>query len=160
MSASFGSEGSGEVELNIAPIVDCFVVLIAYTLVSASFITLAALDVDVASSGPAVQQEQPQIPPEIPITMSVTISDLPARHADIKVTGGKENFNETYTVTPKPDGNWDEDSIKSKMTEVLGHHPGRISEANINADQDIEYRFIVPIVQTLKGMLKKVYLAG
>ena len=160
MSANFGSEGSGEVELNIAPIVDCFTVLIAYTLVSASFITLAALDVDVASSGPAMQQEQPQTPPEIPITMSVMITDTPARHVDIKVTGGKENFDETYTLTPKPDGNWDEEAVKAKVNEVLGKHPGKITEANVNADQDTEYRVIVPVVQALKLVLKKVFLAG
>lgn len=160
MSASFGTEGSGEVDLNIAPIVDCFTVLIAYMLVSASFITLAALDVGVASSAPPVAQEQPVIPPEIPITMSVSVAQAPARKLDIKITGGKENFDETYSLLPKADGNWDIEAIKAKVAEVMGKHEGKIQEANVNADQDVEYKEIMQVLQGLKANLKKVYLAG
>ncbi|NDF14013.1 hypothetical protein EB061_01655 [bacterium] len=49
MSAG-GGGGEGDVELNIAPIVDCFTVLIAYMLVSMSFIQLSIFEAEAPTS--------------------------------------------------------------------------------------------------------------
>ncbi len=47
MSASFGNsnQNSGDFELNLASMIDCFTVLIAFLLASSSFLSIGALDV-------------------------------------------------------------------------------------------------------------------
>jgi biopolymer transport protein ExbD len=160
MSASFGQENSGEVELNIAPIVDCLTVLIAYMLVSASFIMMAVLDVGVAASGDAIPQlTQPEQPKEPPLSLTVTVAA--DKRIGLKLTGGRNNVEEEYVITAKADGNWDGGLIKTKLDEIRQLHPQeKLEEANVNAVDETEYKDIVQVVQALKKGLKKVYLAG
>src|SRR5947208_300860 len=86
-------------ELNIASVIDCFTVLITYLLVSASFISISALDIDVAGVGDAPQSEPP------PVSIAVQLEDN--RSLTIKITGAEKN---EWVVDAK-DGNWDLDSL-------------------------------------------------
>jgi len=56
---NFDSNGSsGEVELNLAPILDCLTVLVAFLLASASFLSLSVLDAGLAAQSAAAPQTQ------------------------------------------------------------------------------------------------------
>ena len=82
MSASVG-EGSGQdVDLNLAPIIDCFTVLITYLLVTASFLTLSSVDVSVSATGTGAPPQASTGPP--PMSMSIELkagSSLPLNHS-------------------------------------------------------------------------------
>jgi biopolymer transport protein ExbD len=52
----------GEVDLNLAPILDCLTVLVAFLLASASFLSVSVLEASVAAEGtPADPNEKPPI---------------------------------------------------------------------------------------------------
>jgi biopolymer transport protein ExbD len=61
MNLGKDSGSSGEVDLNLAPILDCLTVLVAFLLASASFLSLSALETGVAAASPerAAEQEPP-----------------------------------------------------------------------------------------------------
>src|SRR6185295_7831760 len=92
-------ETEQDFELNIASVIDCFTVLITYLLVSASFISISALDIDVAGAGDAPQSEPP------PISIAVQLESN--RSLVIKVTGAERD---QWQVESK-DGTWDTDSL-------------------------------------------------
>lgn len=52
-----GGGPSQDFELNLAPIIDCLVVLIAFLMVSLSYLSIQMMDASVASAGGAVTQE-------------------------------------------------------------------------------------------------------
>ena len=59
MNFGQSSGSNGEVELNLAPILDCLTVLVAFLLASASFLSLTALETGIAAqSSEAAPQEQ------------------------------------------------------------------------------------------------------
>src|SRR3954465_141066 len=101
MSAIQG-DGGQDFDLNLAPIIDCFTVLITYLLVSASFISLTALDVGVAAAG----QADPNAvqPKTIPFNLSVQLAE--SRAIALKITGGPKSIDVTVPV-PATAGSWD-----------------------------------------------------
>jgi biopolymer transport protein ExbD len=157
MSAG-GSGAEGDVDLNIAPIVDCFTVLIAYLLVSMSFISLGIFEAGVAASGPPPPdtQEQPLTPPEVPLSFAVTLNGL--NQVELKLTGGKENLNQVITIEPKVN-QADTELLEVKVGELVKAHPD-LKEANIAADPVVRYKAIIRIIEAVKKKLPKVFLAS
>jgi biopolymer transport protein ExbD len=47
---SVGGGNSQDADINLAPIIDCFTVLIAFMLVSASFLSIGVLDAGIAAA--------------------------------------------------------------------------------------------------------------
>ena len=122
MSAG-GGGGEGDVELNIAPIVDCFTVLIAYMLVSMSYIQLSIFDAGVAASPPAdsAPAEPPHPDAKIPLSFSVEVAET--NQIELKLTGGKPEVNEAISIQAVNGvPNTDELSLKVK---ALKAHPKR-----------------------------------
>ena len=156
MSAG-GGGGEGDVELNLAPIIDCFTVLIAYLLVSMSFISLAIFEAGVAATGPAPASEvQPEVPPEVPLTFAIAISE--GNKIEMKLSGGKENVNLTFPIEPKGAAA-DYEAIDKKIEELKVTYP-TLKEANISAEPTIRYKAIVKVVEAVKKALPKVFLAS
>jgi len=151
MSSSDG--GGQDFDLNLAPIIDCFTVLITYLLVSASFISLCVFDVGVAATGEA----PPGAPPPEP-SYSLSVNVNATEGIDIKVTGGKENVNFALPV-PGKYNKWDFTGLREKMEDVRKRFPS-IKEANVSADPVVKYREIMHTIEVLKTFYSKVYLGG
>src|SRR5690606_3590381 len=130
----------------LAPIIDCFTVLITYMLVSASFITLDTLDVQVAASAPPAPPSEvaPPPPTEIPTSISARIDDIGV--VTFKVSGAEEA---TYD-TPL-------ESMDSSIAEIRGRWPA-VAEINVKAEPGVQYKQIVRAVELLKKSFTKVYL--
>jgi biopolymer transport protein ExbD len=150
-----GGQAEGDLELNIAPIVDCFTVLIAYLLVSMSFISLGILEAGVAATGPAPETPAESTPPEIPLTFSIQLAE--GNRIELKLTGGKMNLNQTITLDPR-DGATDLDGLKTRVAELKQQYPD-ITDANISADPGIRYKAITKAIEAVKPTLPKVFLA-
>ncbi|MGZ3688895.1 MAG: ExbD/TolR family protein [Bdellovibrionota bacterium] len=144
MSAGKGS--SQDFELNLASIIDCFTVLITYLLVSASFISLGALDVSVAAN--TAVDEIPQTPP-----LSLTVRLEPGQALKI-LTDGPEHGS---IVFPPRDGKWDLEGMTGKLKEFQSRFPA-LSAAMVTADNEISYRDLVHTVETVRKTFPQVGL--
>lgn len=151
-----GGEAAGDFDLNIAPIIDCFTVLIAYMLISASFISLGILDVSVSASGDA-STPPPAAVIEPPVSMAIQLGLL--HKLDIKLTGGPAHLNQTFSLPARGDGEWDTDAIKAKVNEIKLFNP-TVAEVNVSAEAPVQYKEMVKIIQVIKSIVPKVFVAS
>ena len=146
MSAGSSNEsGEGQdFELNLAPIIDCFTVLITYMLVSASFISLDMLEVQIAASGPPPAEAPVDPNPEIPTSIS----------AQVLQNGGV-----LFHITGKNDETIDSkfEAITENLFAIRKRWPS-VEEINVKAESGVEYRNIIKTIESLKSVFKKVYL--
>lgn len=148
------SDSGQDVDLNLAPIIDCFTVLITYLLVSASMISLTVYDIGVSANGESVAQTQPQVPP---LSLEVEIAN--AKNLAIRLSGGPQNLNLKYVIDPTKEGQSDLDSLGYKIEEIKKNWQD-ITEVSVTADEKISYKEIVGLIEKLKKTISKVYLAG
>jgi biopolymer transport protein ExbD len=154
MSASVG-EGGGDVELNLAPIIDCFTVLITYLLVTASFISLAAVEVGVSATGTAAPaSSEPQGPPPMVMTLEVKSGGA----IDIKVRGGEKNAEFTFPVAAA-NGIRNYDELLTKLNDVASRWPD-LKEASVSADPNVQYKEIVKVIRKIQETMPKVFISG
>jgi biopolymer transport protein ExbD len=157
MSAGGGTQAEGDLELNIAPIVDCFTVLIAYLLVTMSFISLGIIEAGVAATGPAPEQAVESPPPEVPLNVSVQIN--PENRIELKITGGAQHVDQTVMLEAKGAG-YDFDGLKAKLDELKLTYAAELKDANVSADPSIRYKSIVKVIEAVKKEIPKVFLAS
>jgi len=132
-------------ELNIASVIDCFTVLITYLLVSASFISISAMDIDIAGAGDAPQTEPP--PVSIAVELENNFSLV------IKVTGAEKD---QWLVEAK-DGSWDTDSLSAKLMAIHEKWP-TVQSALLGADDALEYREVVKVVEAARKAIPSITL--
>jgi len=125
-------------ELNIASIIDCFTVLIAYMLVSASFISLTSMDVNVAV--PVYSGET-----AVESTTELTI-DLDSHRNILLKVGGPETAS---FLIPSRNDQWDLASLTEKLASLKGRWPD-MSSALLTAEHNVEYRDVVKVVETAR----------
>lgn len=152
--SAVSSEGGQDFDLNLAPIIDCFTVLITYLLVSASFISLTALDVGVAAAGQA--DPNAAAPKTPPFNLMVELSAQ--REIVFKLTGGPKSLNLSIAVKATA-GAWDIGGLEKETARLVGQYPD-VKEATLQTDPSIIYKDVVKIVETIKKSISKVYLAG
>ena len=154
--SAVSSEGGQDFDLNLAPIIDCFTVLITYLLVSASFISLTALDVGVAAAGQAADQPaaQPKTPP-----FNMMIQLTAQKVINLKISGGPKNIDLTIPVLPAGGAAWNRVGLDAQVHRALRTFPG-IQEATLMADSAVVYKDVVHVVEDLKKIIPKVFLSG
>ena len=157
MSAG-GGGGEGDVELNIAPIIDCFTVLIAYMLVSMSYLQLSIFEAGVAATAPADSAPAEPPPPDAKIPLSFSVSVTEANIMELHLTGGKPEVNETHSIQPL-NGAPNTEALAQKVDQMKKAHPD-LTEANISATNAIRYRTVIKVIQAIKSVLPKVFLAS
>ncbi|MEK7690751.1 MAG: biopolymer transporter ExbD, partial [Bdellovibrionota bacterium] len=97
MNSGGGHSGSSQdFDLNLAPIIDCFTVLITFLLISASFLSIGILDAGI--SAPGAQTESEPQGASVDLTLKITAD----RGYRIKIEG-----------TQPGSGRESEESIKS-----------------------------------------------
>jgi biopolymer transport protein ExbD len=147
MSVSTGGGGQ-DVELNLAPIIDCFTVLIAFMLVSASFLSIGLLDAGIAAAGPSNDKSTPP-----PISIDVVVKAGLA--LQVKVTG-KET--KTINVAAK-DGALDLDALALQLKPIQDKWK-TVNGATISADADIEYKEVIRTMEATRKHFPAVALGG
>ena len=150
------SGGSAEVELNLAPIIDCFTVLITYLLVTASFLTLTALDVSVAATNPSSSSPPPPPTDEKPMVMTMDISDT--GDVLLKVSGGTLTQEFSQTI-PARAGVWDPDAVSLSLTKIRDTW-ATLKEVSVNAAPQVRYKDLVNLINETQKTMPKVYISG
>ena len=151
------SGGSQEVELNLAPIIDCFTVLITYLLVTASFLTLTAVDVSVsATNDSSTPTTPPPVTDEKPLFMTM---DLAATgELFLKVSGGDLKTDYKVTVAGK-DGVWNKEVLNATLDKIRNRW-SKLSEVSLNAAPEVRYKEVVNLINETQKTMPKVYIAG
>lgn len=159
ISSGPGHRGAAtqDFELNLASIIDCFTVLIAFMLVTASFLSIGILDAGVAASAPATGQTTE--PPPIQISL-----ELNRDHSITIKTTGKESRTHTLaapklaSAAASPAG-WDYDALTASLADLHKRWP-TVGAVTLQAENFIEYRDVVKTMEITKRTLPVVLLGG
>jgi len=140
---SAGGKGSQDFELNLAPIIDCLVVLIAFMMVSMSYLSIQMLDAGMTSPGGLAKANDTALSIEVKIEsgdlLNVSVSQ-----------GGKRLSSQKVERA-----NW--------ATELKGIVAGLNAKPEvgmISADNDVSYEVVVQTLDELKSYVPSVQLSG
>jgi biopolymer transport protein ExbD len=136
-----------DIELNIASIIDCFVVLITYLLISASFISLGVLDVSVATPVPPTNSSAAGA------SDSLTIELAKDKGVQVSISG---KSSAQFSIPPK-DGSLDFERLQQQLAEVKQKWPD-LQSALVTADNTAEYKELVKVIETARSAVPSVSL--
>lgn len=146
MSASFGQGGgpgqSQDFDLNIAPIIDCFTVLITFLLVSAAFLSVGFFDAGISAAGATAKSEKP---PSVTYTLEVQ----PGNVLKLGVTG-----RETRNLTLK-----DSEELTTQLKSLKAKYPD-VASLTLSADNKVTYSEVILIMERVRKVLPNVLLGG
>ena len=153
MNVSDGGSGGKpgqDFDLNLAPIIDCFTVLITFLLASASYLAVGILDTNLAVEGAAGAATDKK-PPAIRLDIVLN----PRKEISLKVTGkGKLD----KTIPPEGE-DWNKDALMAEIRQIQAKWPDTKS-AVLSAEDDVEYSNIVKIMDTVRTKLPSILLGG
>src|SRR5688572_24880445 len=112
MQVSEGGSNSQDFDLNLAPIIDCFTVLITFMLASASFLAIGIFDSGVAAGGAAANSATP---PSIRVDV-----ELAAKKGIVLKVEGKTKFTKNL---PAKNGEWDFAALIAEIGELKRKWP-------------------------------------
>ncbi len=137
MRAPGGS--SQDFELNLAPIIDCFTVLIAFLLATASFLSIGFLEAGAAAqrAGTGTQQNPRAI-------LRVRLMGL-GEAFEFELSGKKARFPVT--------------ELEARAKEWKTNHP-ELETATVEADDAVEYQAVVQAMDRLRLAIPVIQLSG
>ena len=150
MSAGVGGGGHGgggqsqDFELNLASIIDCFTVLIAFMLVTASFLSIGILDAGIAAGASQATDTQAK-PPAIQLTLEIR-DDLTIQ---AQVTG-KESRTQVLKGTPE---------LLSFLKDTQARWSD-LSSLTLQAAPNVEYQQVVHTMEDIRKVVPNVLLGG
>jgi biopolymer transport protein ExbD len=152
ISSGVGGGRGGEsqdFELNLASIIDCFTVLIAFMLASTAFLSIGILDAGVAAAGNTATDNSAPPPVNLEVVMSNT------KTMSIKVTG-KTNSN--FNVSAK-DGSWNLAEMNEKLAGLHQQWP-TVNAITLTADNTVEYQDVIKTMDSVRKTIPVVLLGG
>lgn len=151
-----GGDGGGQdFELNLAPIIDCLVVLITFMLASATFLSIGILDAGISAGGATTTATTP---PSIVVTVELK-KDF---QMQLRVEG-----KETLTVpigssAPANAGatsQWNMPELVQKIRGLRQKYAD-FGALTIQGDNQLEYREFVTVMDSLRKEIPVVMLGG
>ncbi len=148
--AGGGGRGSSglDFDLNLAPVIDCFVVLITFLLASASFLSIGLLDAGVAAGAASTSETQP---PPVQITLELKAD----KSLLVKVSGKSTN---TLNV-PAKGGERDYAGMAKQLEGLKGSWP-QVTGATLIADPAVEYAEVIATMEAARKTHPAVLLGG
>lgn len=140
---------SQDFELNLAPIIDCLTVLIAFVLISASYLSIGVLDSGVAASG-ATQT----LATDSPVSLAI---DLRSDHSILVSLSGK--VHRDHSIPPGPDGEWNYNSLTDHLAFIKGEWP-MLQQAVLMADNGVDYQQVIKSMEITRKAVPSVFLGG
>lgn len=142
------SSGGQDFDLNLAPIIDCFTVLITFMLVTASFLSVGIID---AGSAAATQPVAGETPPAVAVEVKLqdqfrTVVQLSGKSSEKSEFAGKE-------------GQWDFDSVERTLQGIKAKWPATTSIV-ISASEDIEYLHLIQFMERIRKTIPGIVLGG
>ncbi len=141
------SELEQDFELNIASIIDCFVVLIAFVLVSTSFFSIGIIDAEIAASAEEVASAEHE---------SVVI-ELKADHS--MVVRSSNSGTGSVRIAALGKKAWDLEKLAVALESMKERLPD-LRSATVVADNSVAYRDVMASMDAARGKLPNVNLGG
>ena len=141
------SEYEQDFELNIASVIDCFVVLIAFILISSSFFSIGIIDAEVASAG-AVEaaNDSGSFVIEMKADHSILVrSSESSKSSRLKATGATRA--------------WDFEGLTASLVAMKEKYP-ELKSAIVMADNVVAYRDVMASMDLAKKQVPSVNLGG
>jgi biopolymer transport protein ExbD len=146
-SSRLGSRRGGmaqDFELNLAPIIDCFTVLIAFMLASASFLAIGIFDAGANAAGAAASQSQA---PD-PVSIQVEIKGL--SRFEVRVTSGKSTSKSEFNTR---------ETLRGELNRLKKEWP-QLQTATLSADDSVEYKEVILTLAELRSQFPATLLGG
>lgn len=140
-------EHEQDFELNITSIIDCFVVLIAFVLISTSFFSIGIIDAEVASGGAT----------EVSENVGGLVIELKADHTIL--VRSDASTQETRITSRDSGKNWDYESLTGALKALKVKMPD-LHSAILVADNSVAYRDVMTSMEIAKGQVPSVNLGG
>jgi biopolymer transport protein ExbD len=134
-------------ELNIASIIDCFVVLIAFVLVSTSFFSIGIIDAEVAGASDAAENASEN---------SHVVIELKADHSIVLKSGMSGEISKRIPADGKA---WNFDRMAGTL-EALKNGNSELTSAIVVAENSVAYRDVMTSMEVAKGKIAQVNLGG
>jgi biopolymer transport protein ExbD len=138
-----------DADLNIVPIIDCFTVMIAFLLVSASFLSIGFFDAGVAASAAGADEKQ------TPASIEVHIQLKDQQIIELKVSGKTRHQKLIQPV----DSEWNREELVSSLVTLKNSWPD-LNVAFLDADDNVAYRDIIITMDQTRQVLPEVLLGG
>ncbi len=125
-------------ELNIAPVIDCFVVLIAFILVSTSFFSIGILDAVMAGSSS-----------EVTDSAEALVIELKSDHS-ILVKQGAGSANSVRIKAPQDRSKWDFEKLGQAIVSIRDKTTD-LESAVVVADNSVAYRDVMASMEVVRS---------
>lgn len=148
MNISDGGGANQDFDLNLAPIIDCFTVLITFMLASASFLAIGIFDSGIAAAGATANDAKP---PSIRLDV-----ELGAKNVILVKVEGKAKLSKQL---PAKNGDWDYAALVAEIVDLKKKWPDTKGLV-LSAADDIEYLEIIRTMDALKPHMPAILLGG
>lgn len=153
MNVSSGGSGkpgqaSQDFDLNLAPIIDCFTVLVTFLLASSAFLSIGIMDAGVSAASATQSQSTPppiQIKVEIKSGQKLSLS-----------TTGKSTRSSSFNAK---EGKFDYEGLKRELASLKNSYP-TVDAVTLAADDAIEYRDVIDAMEAIRKTQPVVMLGG
>lgn len=148
--AGDGPGASQDFDINIAPIIDAFVVLIAFMLASASFLAIGFFDAGISAN--TVAENQDKKPP--PVSVEVKL------HQDMSIqilVEGKK-VKDQHQIKAAKDS-WNLESLATRLESIQKQWPS-VNALTLEAHDQIAYHDIVRVMEQARKTHPSVLLSG
>ena len=135
-------------ELNLASIIDCFTVLIAFMLASASFVSIGILDAGVAA---ASATQTGGAPPSLQLTIALKSDHT----AELQVTGKIKRMQSI----PALGNEWDYATLSKQLGQLKAQVPD-LQAVTLVADNTLPYREVIKSMELIRKTIPVVLLGG
>jgi len=143
-------------ELNLAPIIDCLVVLIAFTLASASFVAIAVMDAGYSpeSFTNQVQQQGSLSDPTISVHL------LSNRSLSVEVVG-RENRKVSFPPMGAMNGEtaWNLPALKTELEQLKAKYGDKL-DLSLLSEDSLDYEQVIIVMDQVRQTFPSVLLGG
>lgn len=155
MIQSESGSGSQDFDLNLAPIIDCFTVLITFMLVSASFLSIGILDAGISAAG--AEQTDPSRQPKLTLAVEITSGrEIRLQLNDTgKARSGSLDSRKLDPVKGEPDFG----GLQGRVEEIRKRYP-ELGAAILSGSDGTEYKDLVRAMEITRRFVPNVILGG
>lgn len=143
MSAG-GSNSGQDFDLNLAPIIDAFTVLIAFMLVSATFLAIGIFDAGISAGGAKASSTTPP-----PVTLTLQLKN--DRTMVLQVTGKMNKSSPFQAEGYAP--------LLAQLQDLRTRFPAATS-LTLKADDKVAYADVIKTMEQIKTQIPLVLLGG
>ena len=145
---SASNRGRGQdVDLNLAPIIDCFTVLIAFMLVSASFLAIGIIDAGVAAGG---TEAKAGTPPPVNVTVRIESDGS----MELTLSGAESS---KHKIAPLEKQGFDD--LEKRLQGYHKKWPA-LAAVTLEAADGVEYGTVVRTMERIRRTIPVVMLGG